>query len=542
MLDVLRIKNLALIEDLEMEFSPGLNVLTGETGAGKSFILRALSFVTGERLSVDLVRPGAEKAVVEALFFLEGEDLIIRRELFTDSGRSRLYINDKLSSLETAEELKASLIIHTSQHGQQRLLQPSYQAAMLDSFLGQPELIKKRDEILHKLLEIGRKIKKLDEDVALFKEKREILEYQQSEIEKVNPKENEEEELEKEREAFRNKADLSEYTDLALGVIHGDDEGPGILDRLSALEKSVSYLASLDIDAFENSVETLQDAGAEILDLGAKLRKVSERSRVDLDIDKIESRLYSLAQLKRRLKRPMSAILSLRAEIEETLDFLDNSEIDRRELEKEEEEVCAELSQHLIVLNKARKKAGEAFCKIMRDELRTLGFSEHIDVAFSYTPQSLYKDREDCLEDKARLLWMPNPGQAPQPLDKIASGGELSRFLLAAVTVMSRKSGESPSLIFDEVDSGVGGLTLNSVAKSLADLAKSRQLLVITHWPQLAAKAENHFFIQKDIIEGQTYTSCSRLDEEGVTEELARMAGGGEQGSAFARELQLPIS
>ena len=154
MLELLRIRNLALIEDLEMEFTDGLNVLTGETGAGKSFILKALSFVTGEKLEANLVRPGKEKAIVEALFVVDGDDLIIRRELTADSGRSRLYINDQLSSLDVARQLRHSLLVHTSQHGQQQLLLPAYQAAMLDAFMDKPELIAEKDRLLKSMTDI----------------------------------------------------------------------------------------------------------------------------------------------------------------------------------------------------------------------------------------------------------------------------------------------------------------------------------------------------------------------------------------------------
>lgn len=540
MLELLRIKNLALIEDLEMEFSGGLNVLTGETGAGKSFILKALGFVTGEKLDANLVRPGKDKAIVEALFIVNGDDLIIRRELTADTGRSRLYINDQLSSLEVAREMRHSLLVHTSQHGQQQLLQPAYQAAMLDAFMNKPELIAEKDRQLKLMNDILAKRKKLEETVVELEQKREILEFQQHEIDKVGPQPNEEEQLEKTREAHKNQAHMETYSARGLEALWGTVEGTGVYASLGDLERAVERLVSLDESLAEELSQTTEwflDIQSRLREIEAILRNIGAQSAASIDIDQIESRLYALAQLKRKLKRPLSGILALKDEIADTLDYLDNSELERKQLIKEEETACDSLVKTLRDLNEARQKAAETFARALEQELAKLGFSEHVKVAFEFHEIQLHKGREDCTELKGRLLWMPNPGQPPQPLDKIASGGELSRFLLAFVTLMSKNNPESPVMIFDEVDTGVGGLTLNSVALSLEELAKSHQLLLITHWPQLAAKARNHFFIQKSIVDGQTFTNCVPLKGEGIAMELSRMAGGGEQGKAFANKL-----
>lgn len=540
MLELLRIRNLALIEDLEMEFTDGLNVLTGETGAGKSFILKALSFVTGEKLEANLVRPGKEKAIVEALFVVDGDDLIIRRELTADSGRSRLYINDQLSSLDVARQLRHSLLVHTSQHGQQQLLLPAYQAAMLDAFMDKPELIAEKDRLLKSMTDIMLKRKKLDETVAELEQKREMLEFQQQEIDKVAPLHGEEEQLEKIRASHKDQADIEDYSGKGLEALLGSSDGPGVYAALGDLEKAVGRLMGLNEDtaqSLSHTTEWFLDIQGKLRDIETTLRNMASESNQSVDIDQIESRLYALSQLKRRLKRPLASILALQDEITETLNFLDNSELERKQLIKEEADACNALASTLATLNDARQNASEKFAKALELELTKLGFSEHVQVAFDFIPTQLHKEREDCVELKGRLLWMPNPGQSPQPLDKIASGGELSRFLLAFVTLMSKNNHNSPVMIFDEVDTGVGGLTLNSVAQSLEELAHSHQLLLITHWPQLAAKAKNHFFIQKNFLDGQTYTNCVPLTGEAITSELSRMAGGGEQGIAFANKL-----
>ena len=540
MLELLRIHNLALIEDMEMEFSRGMNVLTGETGAGKSFILKALSFVTGEKLGAELVRPGKEKAVVEALFVQNGEDLIIRRELAADTGRSRLYINDHLSSLEAARELRASLLVHTSQHGQQKLLVPSFQAAMLDDFMSQPALLEEKNRLVKALANIIQQRDTLEKNAITLAEKRDILEYQQQEIAKVAPYAGEEEALEEQRIAARTQEDRSKSAHAALAALLGEEDNSGLFDNLRNLEKAVSRLAppdSDDNDGLAHALDTVLDITSRLSDLEKALRKIARETAQDIDTEAIEARLYALAQLKRKLKRELPAILSLQQEIEENLSFLDSCGLERKQLARQEAELCDTLAACLVKVNAARAAAALTFAEALQEELRALGFSEHTRVQFAFTPHALHPKRQDCAENRARLLWMPNPGQAPQPLDHIASGGELSRFLLAVISILSSKSTDDPVLIFDEVDSGVGGLTLNRVASRLESLAKVRQTLLITHWPQLAARANRHFFIQKEVVDGQTYTTCKPLADAAIADELTRMAGGGKEGAAFAQEL-----
>ena len=528
MLELLRIHDLALIEDIEMEFAPGMNVLTGETGAGKSFILKALNFLTGDKLGTDLVRPGKEKAVVEALFILNGEDTILRRELTADTGRSRLYLNDRLCSQEIVRDMRASLLLHTSQHGQQKLLQPAFQARILDDFLHRPDLLQEKDRLIKELADCATRRATLEHTWQTLEDKRDVLEFQQQAIEKVNPKLDEEDELEAKRSAFRNQAGITENAASALAALHGGGEdGPGLLKSLGSLERPIAALSKI-LDDFADAPESLLDIRVNLQDLDSRLRKSAAGSAQSTDIEAIESRLYALAQLKRKLKRPLNAILSLHQEITENLDFLDSCQLERKKLEAEESAVCDSLAALLEELNPAREKTAVTFSAALQEELKNLGFSEHVRVNFEFTPHKLHPLREDCTELRARLLWQPNPGQPPQPLDRIASGGELSRFLLAIVTLMSKTTDEAPTLIFDEVDSGVGGLTLNRVADSLANLAAARQMLLITHWPQLASRAMRHFVVQKEIVDGQTYTRCTRLTPDAIQKELVRMTGGEE--------------
>ena len=537
MLEYLRIRDLALIEDMELEFASGLNVLTGETGAGKSFILKALGFLTGDRLATDLVRPGKEKAVAEAFFVLpDGRELVLRRELSAETGRSRIFENDKLVSQETIRDLRSSLLLHTSQHGQQQLLQPSFQAGVLDDFMNRPDLLAERDRLNAALRALASSREALQVKAAALAEKREILEFQQQEIDKVNPQPGEEDALEAERSQVKEAEAITEGVEEALAALRGDDTSRGILDSLLQLEKALKTLHGVD-ESFAPDLTSLSELYTGLHDLDSRLRRMGTRERTEHDTERVEARLFALAQLKRKLRRSLEDILTLRDEIAENISFLDSCELDRKQLEKKEAALCDELASLLATLNPARKDAAEKFALALEEELRFLGFSEHVTVTFAFSPVPLHPERADCQEERARILWQPNPGQAAQPLDKIASGGELSRFLLAVVSLMSQRSEEQPTLIFDEVDSGVGGLTLGRVAERLAHLAEHRQLLLITHWPQLAAKAKRHFQVRKEVRGNDTFTLCDRLEPKGRRNEIIRMAGGGDAGEALAKEL-----
>jgi DNA repair protein RecN (Recombination protein N) len=234
LIELLRIKNLALIADAELEFGPGLNVLTGETGAGKTFILKALEFLTGERLSADMVRPGAQRAQVEALFSSAGEDLILRRELAADTGRARLYINDQLATQEAARELKPKLILHASQHGQQKLLAPSFQARLLDHFLAEQDLLRSRQDLARSVTDVTRELADLHQRLSHLEERREILEHQRQEIDKVAPRQGEEEELLAAQQGLRQVRKAREAALAALDMLSGEQ---GLSAGLGRLER-----------------------------------------------------------------------------------------------------------------------------------------------------------------------------------------------------------------------------------------------------------------------------------------------------------------
>lgn len=530
MLEYLRIRNLALIKDAELDFAPGMNVLTGETGAGKSFILKALGFLLGDRLGADMVRQGAEKAQVEAQFLMDGREIVIRRSLLAESGRSRLYVDDALRSQECVRSLREQLLAHASQHGQQQLLQPAFQARLMESTLKDPDLLCRRDELLEQLRSVEARRTELRAREAHLLERRDILEMQQQEIDRVAPEAGEEERLEEQRAIVRAAEQTREQYELALDLLHGEEE-PGLLDMLGRLERCLHQMARTD-DSVSEDADAVTALRQQLSHLSGRLRRPPLPEDMP-DVEQMEERLYALAQLKRKLHRSLDEILELREEIRENISFLDACALDITLLNKEEKQLAAQLQEVLSALLPQRREAAADFARQLEEELRQLGFSEQVRVIPDFMPQEVWPG---LMDEKVRILWAPNPGQAPQPLDRIASGGELSRFLLALMSV--RPKAESATYIFDEVDAGVGGLTLNKLAEKLENLAKQRQMLVITHWPQLAARAQKHFQISKTIRDNATFTTCVSLDARQRHAELVRMAGGGQQGEALAASLE----
>ncbi len=536
MLEFLRIQGLALIDSMELEFAPGMNVLTGETGAGKSFIIKSLNFLLGEKMSVDMIRQGHEKAQVEAIFIKDDEELFLRRELMADTGRSRLYINDVLSSQETVRQLRDELIIHTSQHGQQKLLQTSYQAKLVDATLPktaltEPDLLQERQELLAQLQKTTEQRTLLQEKYNKLAERRDLLEMQQHEIDKIAPEAGEEDRLENLRSEARLASSMAADYERALHLLHGDDTA-GLIEILGHFERTLEKICAYEPKILEDleSVSALRQA---LPNLESRLRKAPEAS--NLDMDALESRLYALSQLKRKLNRSLEEILQLRQEIDANISFLDSCGLDIAQLTREEAELKEKLKVLLEKIIPLRRSGAKELTGNLEVALQGLGFSKDLQIIADFVPYTLWDDLQD---EKARLLWAPNPGQAPQPLDKIASGGELSRFLLALVSINTDY--EHATYIFDEVDAGIGGMTLNMVADRLKQLANQRQMLLITHWPQLAAHANSHFFISKHEAEGSTLTQCQKLDTEARMQELTRMAGGGEQGQHLAKTLSNP--
>ncbi len=537
MLEYLRIRNLALIEDVELDLAPGLNVLTGETGAGKSFILKALNFLTGDKLSADMIRPEQDKAQVEAVFVLPDAEYALRRELVAETGRSRMFVNDALGSQDSIKSLRPSMILHVGQHGQQRLLQPAYQTKILDSFVEDHSSFEQKEQLLRELKQLETSRNELEDKMRSLEDKRELLEYQRQEIEKVSPVPGEEDALEERKKALKSQEQAKESLTQAMDLLYAPENG--LLDGLSRLERSLTRLADV-LPELEDGRALVEEQRYQLSELAGRLKGERLLDAEEDDLEKIEARLWQLAQLKRKLKRPLEAIIRLESEITENLSFLDSCGLERKRLEKQEKALLDNFAAALKDCNAIRRSAGEKLVLSLQEELKGLGFSEHVRVICEFSQATPLPNHPELEEDRPRFLWQPNPGQPPQPLDKIASGGELSRFLLAVSSLAAKA--DLPTLIFDEVDAGVGGVTLQHVADRLQELSKRQQVILITHWPQLASRADRHFLITKDVVEEKTITDCKQLNGKDIRMELSRMAGGGSQGEAMARELLSPVT
>lgn len=519
MLQFLNIRNLALIDNMSLEFSSGMNVITGESGAGKSFILKALGFLLGDKLSADLVRPSAEKAQIEALFELDGSELVLRRELLAESGRSRIFINDTLSSQDSLKNLRMRLVVHASQHAQQQLLQPSFQTQIFENRLPCKDLLDERGKILGKLEAIGQEKQKLQQKLLQLREKRDLFEMQLQEIDAVHPQAGEEEQLEEIRVKVRSQAALCHEYEKTMGLLLGS-EVPGLIDQLSELERHLSKINAFD-NQFAEICDTVADTRQALQGLANNLH-LGRHSSDDVDIEKIEARLFSLAQLKRKLHRTLPEILQLKEEIEEGLSWLDASNLDFSHLEKEEAKLASQLLALIKEIAPIRRKSSNEFVSLLEKELKGLGFSENLKVIPEFFAQEIWPS---IVEEHVQILWQPNPGHPPQPLNKIASGGELSRFLLALMSLQEIE--KSTTYIFDEVDAGVGGMTLNKLADKLTHISSDHQMILITHWPQLASRADRHFQISKSVHDGSTFTTCKAITGTERKDELVRMSGGG---------------
>ncbi len=528
MLELLRIKNFALIESAELEFSEGLNVITGESGAGKSIILKSLDFLFGQNIPLAQIGRNDEPTYVEAMFLLENEEIILKREISNITKRSRIYINDRLGSKNKINELKQKLIIYTSQYEQQKLTRPEYHTSILDNFIPQ-EILQKKHKILNQLKQIKNRIKEIEESLTNLKSKKDLHEYQIKEIEKINPQPGEDEKLLNKREELKKTAKISEEIEKGLVILNS--EQCSLQDLVNDLYKTIENIAQVDENFLDllDKMEVIRELTSEI-----NSRLISYPVSIDQikELEQIEERLFEIEQLKKRLNKSLDEILTMKDELARDISKIDELNLELKNLLDQKKDIELELKKIIWKLNSKRVTIADNLSKRLKKELLDLGFEKGIDISFNFFEHPL---EEDITEKRAKIILRPNLGHDFQPLDRIASGGELSRIFLALISISANE--ELPTLIFDEVDAGIGGITLTKVGKKLQKLAEKHQIILITHWPQLASLANTHFRVKKEIIGETTRTICKRLDGEEIKEELSRMAGGGSHGEALAREL-----
>ena len=531
MLSLLRIRDFALIEELSIEFGEGLNILTGETGAGKSIIINALGLVLGEKACPEDVRSDTARAVVEAVFETGRGELLIRREI-APSGRGKCFANEKMVLRSRLKEIGEGLVDIHGQHTHQSLLHLANHLDLLDGLGKLMPLRQEADQTFEEYLHLKRELGNLEEEFKERERKIDLLRFQIKEIEMAGLEIGEEERLLCERTLLRNAESLFHCSNEAYKVLDEDEpEVVSVRTGLGSILNSLRRLSQIDsktkpfLDSVEEVLVTLEDTSFEL----RNYRDGIEFSQESLFA--VEERLDTLARIKRKygggIKEAFARLDSLKHE----LSRMEHSQERIDELAAEIEEVAGRLIKKSLLLSGKRKKVAKRLEKGVEEELAHLGMKNtHFKVDIREKEagervgeEDLMVDSKGC--DEVEFLISPNPGERLKPLAKIASGGELSRIMLAMKGILAGVD-EIPVLIFDEIDVGIGGATARVVGERLSSLSKSHQVICITHLPQIASLADIHFRVEKSTIEGRTTTLIKSLNQEERIEEIARMFGG----------------
>ncbi len=561
MLVELHVTNFALIDHLDLSFGAGLNILTGETGAGKSIIIDALGLALGERAGHDLVRTGAGKATVEAVFDLRnapdemrqkladaglsGEDgdeedtLLVTRELARGSGKSQCRINGRLMPVAVLKEIAEGLVDVHGQHEHQSLLAADRHIDILDNWGGKEALALRQQvaDLAGESNGLKREREKLRTDARERARMLDLYRFQQEELAQANLQPDEEDELAADRTRLASSEKLSAAAAEAYAALSGGERGGGgALDPLNAALSAVEHAASLD-ENLAPLIETLQNAVVYAEDAARGLRVYQESVESNPErLEEIEARLDLIRTLRRKYGETIGEIIAYAADLNAKLDALENSEAREEELTTAIAATESKLNAAAGKLTAVRRKAAVKFAAGITRELTDFGMAA-TKFEVSIEPQAVTGKGADKIE----FLLSPNPGEPLRPLAKIASGGEMSRIMLAMKSVLA-KSGTIPTMIFDEIDVGVGGRTAQTIGDKLEALAKDAQILCITHLPQIASRAATHFFIEKQVQDGRTTVSVAPLDSEGRIDEIARMLGGSRRSEAVVQHAREMLS
>ncbi|AUJ26315.1 MULTISPECIES: DNA repair protein RecN [Virgibacillus] len=545
MLTELSIQDFAIINKLSVTFNEGLTVLTGETGAGKSIIIDAVQLLAGGRGSVEFVRHGAKKADIEGLFIIdhdshpvyticeqygiesEDQQLVLRRTI-TANGKSICRVNSKLVTLAVLREFGRTLIDIHSQHETQSLMNPEHHLDLLDLY--QPELINKAKKEYLKLYDQLSKLKnryrKLSENEQETAQRLDLLQFQLRELEEAQLQPNEDKQLEEERNTLANFERIYSSLQLAYNSLYGEQKGLDWVNQAQiALQDNSNYDASLaqkaeDIANYYYGLEELTyDLGNQIETLQFDPERLNE----------IEARLNEINRLKRKYGPTVSDMLTYMAKIEEEVEEISNKDSHISKLEQQIKEKAKDAFLEAQELRDIRIKAAEALTKEIHEELKDLylGKTEFkVDFAKNIEPQKeLDKHLHKNGMDDVTFLISTNPGEPPKPLNKVASGGELSRIMLSLKKIFARHQGVT-SVIFDEVDTGVSGRVAQAIAEKIYHISQKSQVLCITHLPQVAAMADTHKLIEKEVMNQRTSTTVHELSQKLQINELARMITG----------------
>ncbi len=525
MLSQINIKKFLYITDISLNLSPKLNVFTGETGVGKSLIVDAISFVLGEKGKIN------EGDFVELVFdnikneFSEDETLIVAREI--RNGKSIYFLNGRRATLSTVKEATKDIIEIHSQHHQQKLFSTDYHREIIDNFAEINQLLFEFKNKFLKLKQIQKEEKKLREEQSNRLRELDILQYQLQELEELNLQEGEKEQLEQEYNYLSNIQSVKQIVSESLILLNENENST--LDNLGLIIKNLTKISEVSPE-IEKVVEELEEAKAIVENVSHSLNNLD--TEVDVTkLHEIEERLNQINRLEKKYNVNFEELLKLENEFKERINYLQNMEFMLPEIEKEREKLQKEVEILSEKISKIRKQKSVNFDKKVQKHLNELALKDSI-----FKTEIKEKNMDKFGKDKVQFLFSGNKGFEPTPINETASGGEISRISLA-VKLVSKNSVES--IIFDEIDTGIGGKTALKMAKKLKNLSNYFQVILITHLPQIAVLSDKHFYIEKEFIEGKTVAKVSEIRGYDKEKEIARMLSGivNEKSIKFAKEL-----
>lgn len=548
MLSSLQIENVAVIQKAEVHFEPGLNVLTGETGAGKSILIDSINAILGNRTSKDLVRTGAAKAVIRAAFeqvppavldkleqsgYERSEALLLSREI-TAEGKSSCRINGMPATAAVLRELCGGLININGQHDSVGLLNPAHHLGILDDYAQNRTVFQEYYALYRELVRVKRELDALITDEAEKQRKIDLLQYQVQEIEDARLTAGEEQALENRRKVLSNASAIRDRLAQSYALLSGSDDAAGAVDLLGEASNAVDAAAQLD-PALTAAAGQLLDLYYNAKDVAADLiGRLDTYDTNDAELDEVEQRLDLLYRLKRKYGSTVEDVIAFGQKAREELDNIQHSQQRYDALQAEKLRLYTKAREKAEVLTQTRLKAFEELNTRISGTLDFLNMPG-VRMTLRHTRGPLASHGQDSVE----FYISTNPGEAPKPLAKIASGGELSRITLAIKNAMADKDAV-PTVIYDEIDSGVSGKAAGRIGEVLRQSAQGHQILCITHTAQIAALADCHLLIQKNVSNERTYTEIHPLDENGRVEALARLISGDhvtELSRANAREM-----
>ena len=548
MLSCLQIENVAVIQKAEVHFQPGLNVLTGETGAGKSILIDSINAILGNRTSKDLVRTGASKAVIRASFaqipdvvldkleaagYERSAELLLSREI-TAEGKSSCRINGMPTTAAVLRELCGGLININGQHDSVGLLNPAHHLSILDDYAQNAKLYQEYYVLYRSLVKVKKELDAMITDEAEKQRRIDLLSYQVQEIEEAGLTAGEEQTLESRRKVLANASTIRDRVAKAHALLSGDDDTPGAVDLLGEASNAMDTAAQLD-ESLSGVSGTLMDLYYSAKDAAAELiDRLDAYDTNDAELDEIEQRLDLLYRLKRKYGDTVEDIIAFGQKAREELEQIQFSEQRHDQLQAEKLRLYGLARKKAEALTQTRLKAFDELNARITDTLQFLNMPG-VRMTLHHARGPLASHGQDSVE----FYISTNPGEAPKPLARIASGGELSRITLAIKNALADRDAV-PTVIYDEIDSGVSGKAAGRIGEVLRQSAQGHQILCITHTAQIAALADCHLLIQKNVTNDRTYTEIHPLDTEGRVEALARLISGDhvtELSRANAREM-----